>query len=125
MYLIIAKYNSDTLKPEKTATRETEVEAQELVKTLKNRGHADAFYVEKTFEHNTADVLVVDPKTKTVSLDQTVLDKKAQQEIELQDAKKRKAYQEEADPLFFKWQRGEAKEQDWLDKIAEIDARFA
>lgn len=34
------------------------------------------------------------------------------------------AYQAEADPLFFKWQRGEATEQDWLDKIAEIKTRF-
>lgn len=34
------------------------------------------------------------------------------------------AYQAEADPLFFKWQRGEGTEQAWLDKIAEIKARF-
>lgn len=29
-----------------------------------------------------------------------------------------------ADPIYFKWQRGEATEQDWLDKISEIKARF-
>jgi hypothetical protein len=34
------------------------------------------------------------------------------------------AYQSEADPLFFKWQRGESTEQAWLDKIAEIKARY-
>jgi hypothetical protein len=34
------------------------------------------------------------------------------------------AYREESDPLFFKWPRGEATEQDWLDKIAEIKTRF-
>lgn len=34
------------------------------------------------------------------------------------------AYQKEADPLFFKWQRGEATEQEWLDKVAEIKARY-
>jgi hypothetical protein len=34
------------------------------------------------------------------------------------------AYIAEADPLFFKTQRGEATEQEWLDKIAEIKARF-
>ena len=34
------------------------------------------------------------------------------------------AYQREADPLFFRWQRGEAEKQDWLDKIAEIKLRF-
>lgn len=33
------------------------------------------------------------------------------------------AYQIEADPLYFGWQRGENTEQDWLDKVAEIRAR--
>lgn len=39
-------------------------------------------------------------------------------------AQRREAYMQEADPLFFKWQRGEATEQDWLNKVAEIKARF-
>jgi hypothetical protein len=34
------------------------------------------------------------------------------------------AYQAEADPLFFKAQRGEATLQEWQDKIAEIKTRF-
>ena len=34
------------------------------------------------------------------------------------------AFRNEADPLFFKWQRGERTEQAWLDKVAEIRARF-
>jgi hypothetical protein len=34
------------------------------------------------------------------------------------------AYRNEADPLFFKVQRGEATEQEWLDKIEEIRNRF-
>jgi hypothetical protein len=34
------------------------------------------------------------------------------------------AYSAEADPLFFKWQRGEGEEQPWLDKVAEIRVRF-
>ena len=33
-------------------------------------------------------------------------------------------YQSESDPLFFKWQRGEATQQEWLDKVAEIKARY-
>lgn len=32
------------------------------------------------------------------------------------------AYREEVDPLFFKAHRGEATEQEWLDKVAEIRA---
>jgi hypothetical protein len=34
------------------------------------------------------------------------------------------AYTAEADPLFFKAQRGEATLQEWQDKIAEIKARY-
>lgn len=34
------------------------------------------------------------------------------------------AYQAESDPIFFKWQRGEATEQEWLDKVAEIKTRY-
>jgi hypothetical protein len=34
------------------------------------------------------------------------------------------AYREEADPLFFGWQRGEKTEEEWLDKVAEIRARY-
>lgn len=34
------------------------------------------------------------------------------------------AYQAEADPLFFKSQRGKATQKEWLDKIAEIEARY-
>jgi hypothetical protein len=37
---------------------------------------------------------------------------------------RRIAYIVEADPLFFKSQRGEATEQDWLDKVNEIKARY-
>ena len=38
--------------------------------------------------------------------------------------KSRAAYREEADPLFFKAQRGEATMEDWQAKVAEIKARF-
>ena len=34
------------------------------------------------------------------------------------------AYKNEADPIFFKAQRGEATEQEWLDKIEEIKLRY-
>ena len=44
--------------------------------------------------------------------------------ISIAKVKRQAAYTAEADPLFFKTQRGEATQQDWLDKIAEIKARF-
>ncbi len=34
------------------------------------------------------------------------------------------AYVEEADPLFFKSQRGEATTEEWTSKVSEIKARF-
>jgi hypothetical protein len=40
------------------------------------------------------------------------------------EALRKAAYQDEADPLFFKWQRGESTESAWLAKIAEIKARY-
>jgi hypothetical protein len=43
---------------------------------------------------------------------------------EEQEAKRSTAYRNEADPLFFMAQRGKATQQEWLDKIAEIEARF-
>lgn len=42
---------------------------------------------------------------------------------ERNDAIKRTMYEKEADPLFFKWKRGEATEQEYLDKIQEIKQR--
>jgi hypothetical protein len=40
------------------------------------------------------------------------------------EANRKAAYTAEADPLFFRSQRGEIEEQVWLDKIAEIKARY-
>jgi len=34
------------------------------------------------------------------------------------------AYRLRTDPLFFKWQRGEAREQDWLDAVAAVRADY-
>lgn len=36
----------------------------------------------------------------------------------------RTALSEEADPLFFKWQRGECDREDWLKAVASAKARF-
>lgn len=40
------------------------------------------------------------------------------------EANRRAAYIAEADPLFFKAQRGEVEQQVWLDKVAEIKLRY-
>jgi hypothetical protein len=56
-----------------------------------------------------------------IKVDPTKLAAKNAEEAE---ASRKAAYISEADPLFFKAQRGEASEQEWLDKIIEIKARF-
>lgn len=43
---------------------------------------------------------------------------------EQQEAARRFAYTQEADPLFFMAQRGEATEAEWLAKVEEIKARY-
>ena len=44
--------------------------------------------------------------------------------IRIAEANRHAAYIAEADPLFFKAQRGEVEQQVWLDKVAEIKARY-
>jgi len=39
-------------------------------------------------------------------------------------ALRQSAYREESDGLFFDWQQGKIKKEEWLLKIAEIKARF-
>ena len=43
---------------------------------------------------------------------------------EQQRQRRQAAFALEADPLFFKWQAGEAAKEDWEAKRAEIRARF-
>lgn len=47
-------------------------------------------------------------------------------ELQLQAVKQQRqlAYQAESDPIFFQAQRGEATEQAWKDKVAEIQERY-
>jgi hypothetical protein len=61
----------------------------------------------------------------------TVRDKTAEElqaEAEAQaariEAQRSEAYRNESDPIFFKYQRNEATKEEWLDKIAEIKARY-
>ena len=44
--------------------------------------------------------------------------------IEMQKAYRASAYRAEADPLFFKAQRGEATMDEWLALVAEIKTRY-
>jgi len=46
-----------------------------------------------------------------------------QQRAEI-ETQRRNAYTQEADPLFFSYQRGEVTEQEWLDAVDSIRARY-
>lgn len=51
---------------------------------------------------------------------------KPQTEIdEIETSLRAEAYRKESDPLFFKAQRGEIEMQVWIDKVAEIKARYS
>lgn len=66
-----------------------------------------------------------DYKTPTmVEVEQEAAQKAKEQFNESQRQKREAAYKAEADPINFMMQRGEATQQEWLDKIAEIKARF-
>ena len=77
-----------------------------------------------TYKHNMAEG---NPVNNNGEWEQTwVLTEKSAEEIaNLEEGFKKEAYREESDPLFFKWQRGEATQQEWLDKVAEIKQRWS
>jgi hypothetical protein len=56
-----------------------------------------------------------------INIDQSKLAAKKAAEAQ---ANRKSAYEQEADPLFFKWQAGEATEAEWKAKRDEIKARF-
>jgi hypothetical protein len=56
-----------------------------------------------------------------IKVDPTKLAEKKAAEAE---ANRKAAYIAESDPMFFRAQRGEIPEQEWLDKVAEIKARY-
>lgn len=54
---------------------------------------------------------------------QTTADLVAHQSTDV-DAVRRSAYERTADPIFFRWQRGDATEQEWLDAVAAVKAEY-
>ena len=78
--------------------------------------------------HVYENILVLDD-TKTLpskeECEAGIIALQAEWDARLIDQQKQNAYQSESDPLFFKYQAGEATEQEWLDKRNEIKARFS
>jgi hypothetical protein len=61
--------------------------------------------------------------TKLKTAEQKAVEK-TQQKLEQTEAARKNAYTQEADPLFFKWQAGEATQAEWQAKRDEIRQRF-
>jgi hypothetical protein len=55
---------------------------------------------------------------------QSEKEEEARQQVENNRRFRQEAYREEADPLFFKSERGEATREEWLEKVTEIRNRF-
>jgi len=53
-----------------------------------------------------------------------IVDRPAEEIAKAAGKMRSKAYRSESDPLFFKFQRGEATQQEWLSKIQEIKTRY-
>jgi hypothetical protein len=67
-------------------------------------------------------VIVADKKGKPKAEDRPELT--VDQLAELRVSNRAAAYRDEADPLFFKAQRGEATIKEWEQKVTEIKARY-
>ena len=52
------------------------------------------------------------------------LEVQAEVSKERTDAQRMEAYAKESDPLFFKWQRGESSEEEWLNAVQAIKERY-
>lgn len=64
------------------------------------------------------------PKPTKAALEKQAADVDYKVAVQKCSDDRRAAYTLESDPLFFQWQRGEATEQAWKDKVAEIQARY-
>jgi hypothetical protein len=116
-------YSIDKLKQDNAGTSFPDV----IAETLLNEFNVYKVKATTPPEHNFAKNISEDtPVNINGEWTQTwkVEDKPLEEVEKLKENFRAAAYQEESDPLFFKWQRGEATQQEWLDKVAEIKSRW-
>lgn len=75
-------------------------------------------------EYRTLNWRSEDPKPSFKEVSDAWKDLEVEFEIERLSELRKQAYQEESDPIFFEYQRGDAEKSEWLDKIQEIKDRF-
>lgn len=63
----------------------------------------------------------VEVAAETIAHQKELVRQKKEAEVSLL---RKAAYQDEADPLFFKYQRGVVSKEKWLSKVSEIQARY-
>ena len=117
-------YSIDLLKKDNTQTSFPEHPSKELLAEWNVYVVIEKTQPLITYKQNITEgipELVNDEWTQT-----WVVTNKLQEEIdELNKQFRSEDYRQESDPLFFKWQRGEATQQEWLDKVNEIKQRWS
>lgn len=64
------------------------------------------------------------PKPTKAALEKQWPEVQYQLQLDAVKAQRLNAYQTESDPIFFQWQRGESTEEEWKNKITEIQERY-
>lgn len=64
------------------------------------------------------------PKPTQEELDAMWPEVQYENQCAIVDQQRLVAYEKQSDPIFFKWQRGEATEKQWLDAVAAVKKRF-
>jgi hypothetical protein len=89
----------------------------------------DDTFVEKEVEERilvekeTDDGVIKEYETQTVTVNKFVL---TQKNVDAAyEYVRQMAYAQNADPVFFKYQRGDCEEQDWIDAVEKIKTDFA
>ena len=83
----------------------------------------DGFVAERPLGHE--EYWIVDPVAKTVTRDVAAEEANWEARVAQEGQRsRRKAYRDEADPLFFEEQAGEVSDGTWAAKRAEIKERF-
>lgn len=66
----------------------------------------------------------VRPEVPTAEAEAEAAEAAQEAALALRSEAVRQALAAEADPLFFRWQRGEAKREEWLEAVARVKARY-
>ena len=80
--------------------------------------------IETSQQDSVVPVYVNKPSVEQVKENEQLAADFIEREIELQRLQKQGLYQRIADPVFFKYQAGEATKQDWLDARALVSKQY-